>query len=80
MEDNIVNFSLKKCATCRYWDKAAGDKMAAANLKNPMGACKYQPPVPTVLPTPNGLQVVAMFPMTPEEAWCGQHEFKEQKA
>lgn len=77
--ENVLPFNLKKCATCRYWDKASGAH-ATTDLKNPLGACKFHPPVPTVLPTPQGLQVVAMFPMVPEGAWCGQHTFKDKES
>lgn len=56
------------CSTCFYW----------VRKDNSEGECRAVPPVPILTPLISPLRektvgVMAFFPATREEIWCGQH-------
>jgi hypothetical protein len=58
---NETDESPKRCGTCKYFSKL-------------MDECRKNPPKPIAAPTPNGLEVLGIFPSTTPSGWCGQHE------
>lgn len=64
----------RSCSLCEYGSRGEIDK-------NNVGAkrpyyCRFKPPVPMAIPTPNGMQLIATFPSVDEDAWCGEFKAK----
>lgn len=51
------------CEGCKFWLK-------------PTNECRRHPPVPFLIPGPNGQPALNMqYPRTPPNGWCGEYRF-----
>lgn len=58
----------KNCTNCRFY------QVDMANVAQ--GACRRYPPVPQLMPSNRGMQIVVMYPTVNATLSCGEHQTK----
>lgn len=56
------------CETCKHVEL----QEMGADLKRPL-ICKRMPPIPVIMPTPQGVALTTMFPQVVKEMSCSEH-------